>query len=1401
MTTTPFCEPCRLEYEACLSTDYRGYGGILTDPRSGDPITQYNLALAWNSPNLTPKSDNVIRPLIDVRDRKGTLSRPPGHLRFDQDPETMRHRNLLAARKMENRIVRLWTVSERSERKQLETFQVEMKPNSNKLVCSQAPEKIIDLDEPANELRIAGIGSGQNAEQLWIRSRKKLDLLYRENNQDKMCTIFGNSVSSFEESSLMNGEVAICDVTGKIWSGKIDEQHLFENRTNLARTKNHVGDDVKLITYSDHPRVLYAAADFHIRTLDLREDTEKSSTILFGIKDFHSFFSSDVPGRFKKVERAERPPIRHVKAMPADRNCCLVMTGYAIYLLDERWPNMPLLTLRHQIPYAAEFCYVPQPNYNSKEFRNEEDSIQSVYLLSHYMTGLHSVHLYRHNFESGGSAWSEMGPISHCGDPSDFWNLVRSQPQGCNEYARRQMNEPTRSVALIQEFGVDGTNSYDSQFVDTLFRTLDDGSVWYQTLRLNDENAEDEKERAKGIVEEIEKWSAEREDEKPEKTAYLRGIPKVVEQGPKSTSTLVSLQRNVPNLPEFNWNPRQKMRRELVETPEPEKVPNAKLAGVVEEIWNKTAVRAMAQRRRVENVRVNVQESPDDEQDADQTGQEIKKALSTKGEAVDDLNDLEEDDIGSLAYAGLPDDCANLAQTYSALATLAILGDDFSRVDRDGILKTIRKSQKEDGCFWGQGLDSESDMRFVYCAAAICHILADDSAIVWQRLGEFIKSSRNYDGGIGQGPGDESHGGSSYCAIASLALSNRLWNGEILTRADLDKYVKWALWKQNVGLHGRAHKPDDSCYSFWIGATLETLNAHSFLGIPQLRTFLMSVQHPFMGGFCKLNEPGAFPDMLHAYFSIAALSLMKEPGFAPMNAQLNVTRRVYERIRRVPLVGGDLDHEETLFRLLESLRTFSQKSQEIIGKVEARTNSLNDQCDGLQKRAEAISKKLTSLKTINTAIVLEAPALFPDEDYTPFRSFYSGSSGIELENNEPDKPFIPSEKEWKPIDVKRELESRKHMYVASQALGRKKEKEKKRNIPKGPLTLADLFVAGTSRAAYPKVGGAFEKKKSRTKMSATSSRPEQTSDEYPLGETAIVTGKGSGTFGQSDPLAYRPQVTISGAEELQLPDTLPHLPGIASDVTFNDIVISPSMLPDIDVDDDVTPTQTTSIPAPPTQEPPKLVQPPKQPPIQPKEEPKIVPEPQKKEEPKTSIPPAPPIPSSALAQAPPPAPPSVPPPAPPPPPPVALISPTHSAPGGADSSNRSDLMAAIRAAGGTGKAQLKSVKTLPNKKTDSSLDESSALPSKSSGEEGKSNNPGSSKSAPNSGGDLMSSLAKALEARRKAIAGKGGESSAQKFKSKSKPSKISGPMSKISDLIPPPPQEDEATEDTDPEWD
>lgn len=70
--------------------------------------------------------------------------------------------------------------------------------------------------------------------------------------------------------------------------------------------------------------------------------------------------------------------------------------------------------------------------------------------------------------------------------------------------------------------------------------------------------------------------------------------------------------------------------------------------------------------------------------------------------------------------------------------------------------------------------NEESDMRFVYCAACISYILNDFSGIDLPQMVKFITSSINYDGGIGQGPQLESHGGSTFCGIAALYLCGLL---------------------------------------------------------------------------------------------------------------------------------------------------------------------------------------------------------------------------------------------------------------------------------------------------------------------------------------------------------------------------------------------------------------------------------------------------------------------------------------------------------------------------------------------------------------------------------------------------------------------------------------------------
>lgn len=78
-------------------------------------------------------------------------------------------------------------------------------------------------------------------------------------------------------------------------------------------------------------------------------------------------------------------------------------------------------------------------------------------------------------------------------------------------------------------------------------------------------------------------------------------------------------------------------------------------------------------------------------------------------------------------------------------------------------------------------------MRFVYSAVCISYFLNDFRALNLKKLKEFITSSINYDGGIGQGPELESHGGSTFCAIAALHICGLL--NEILD----EKQVKLIL--------------------------------------------------------------------------------------------------------------------------------------------------------------------------------------------------------------------------------------------------------------------------------------------------------------------------------------------------------------------------------------------------------------------------------------------------------------------------------------------------------------------------------------------------------------------------------------------------------------------------------
>ena len=217
---------------------------------------------------------------------------------------------------------------------------------------------------------------------------------------------------------------------------------------------------------------------------------------------------------------------------------------------------------------------------------------------------------------------------------------------------------------------------------------------------------------------------------------------------------------------------------------------------------------------------------------------------------------------------------SHLAMTYSALCSLRTLGDDFSRLNNPNeIVRAIKSLQLENGSFSCLYNGSESDMRFVYCACAVSYMLDNWSGVDVDKTIFYIRSCRTWDGAIGLSPGLEGHGGSVFCAVASLYLMGKI--DEVFGEGNWkDDLIHWCLSRQLRGMQGRPNKNEDTCYSYWIGGALRLLNADNMLNKDMLTHFVLNCQTQ-MGGFSKL-QGGLYPDVLHSFYSLAWLSLAAE---------------------------------------------------------------------------------------------------------------------------------------------------------------------------------------------------------------------------------------------------------------------------------------------------------------------------------------------------------------------------------------------------------------------------------------------------------------------------------------------------------------------------------------------
>ncbi|TVU21871.1 hypothetical protein EJB05_31542 [Eragrostis curvula] len=259
------------------------------------------------------------------------------------------------------------------------------------------------------------------------------------------------------------------------------------------------------------------------------------------------------------------------------------------------------------------------------------------------------------------------------------------------------------------------------------------------------------------------------------------------------------------------------------------------------------------------------------------------------------------------SLADSKDPCHNgshLASTYSALAILKIVGYDLPSIDSKALLSSMRKLQQSDGSFMPTHIGAETDLRFVYCAAAICSMLDDWTGMDKLKAKEYILNCQSYDGGFGMVPCSESHGGGTFCAVAALRLMGFIHvdleaNLRESASIDIHMLLEWCVQRQvtDGGFQGRRNKDSDTCYAFWVGGVLKIIGAYNLLDHHAIREFLLTCQSPY-GGFTKFPRD-RIPDIYHSYYGLAALSLLEEEGLEPLCVELGILSAAFVKLRKV----------------------------------------------------------------------------------------------------------------------------------------------------------------------------------------------------------------------------------------------------------------------------------------------------------------------------------------------------------------------------------------------------------------------------------------------------------------------------------------------------------------------
>ncbi|OJJ36875.1 hypothetical protein ASPWEDRAFT_107915 [Aspergillus wentii DTO 134E9] len=249
------------------------------------------------------------------------------------------------------------------------------------------------------------------------------------------------------------------------------------------------------------------------------------------------------------------------------------------------------------------------------------------------------------------------------------------------------------------------------------------------------------------------------------------------------------------------------------------------------------------------------------------------EALPRK-ETINFVLSCQKDDGG---FGAAPGHDAHMLYTVSAVQILVMLDavDELEKRGLGGKQKVgsfiAGLQDKETGTFMGDEW-GEADTRFLYGAFNALSLLGLLDLVDVPKAVTYIQKCENLDGGYGIKPGAETHAGQVFTCVGALAIVGRL---DLINK---DRLGGWLSERQmeNGGFNGRPEKLEDSCYSWWVGASIAMIDKIHWIDGSKLASFILKCQDPEAGGFG--DRPGNMVDVFHTHFGIAGLSLLKFDG-------------------------------------------------------------------------------------------------------------------------------------------------------------------------------------------------------------------------------------------------------------------------------------------------------------------------------------------------------------------------------------------------------------------------------------------------------------------------------------------------------------------------------------------